>query len=106
MRKFNIDEATIAKFGKDFTTIISKDTKRGAEIWNRSQWVDGYELYDIYNKASLEKQEAWEYCKDLCSKYNGTNLHIVSHNVFAFAAAFEIGDKLAYITSATNYLIV
>ena len=52
------------------------------------------------------KEKAWEYCKDICSKYNGTNLHIVSHNVFAFAAAFEIGDKLAYITSATNYLIV
>ena len=106
MKKFNIDDSIIAEFGKDFTTIISKETKRGAEIWNRSKWVDGYNLHDVYNKPSSEKQHAWYYCKDLCSKYNGTNLHIVSHNVFAFAAAFEIGDKLAYITSATNYLIV
>ena len=106
MKKFDIDDSIIAKFGDDFTTIISKETKRGSEIWNHSKWVDGYELYDVYNKPSREKQEAWEYCKDLCKKYNGTNLHIVGHNVFAFAAAFNIGDKVAYITQATNYLIV
>ena len=106
MKKYIIDEATVAQFGKDFTTIISKETKRGAEIWNHSKWVDGYELHDVYNKPSAEKLHAWYYCKDLCNKYNGTNLHIVSHNVFAFAASFNIGDKVAYITSATNYLIV
>ena len=106
MKRYTIDEATVEKFGKDFTTIISKETKRGAEIWNHSKWVDGYNLHEVYKNASKEKHFAWYYCKDLCRKYNGTNLHIVSHNVWAFAAAFEIGDKLAYITSATNYLIV
>ena len=106
MKKFNIDEATIAKFGKDFTTIISKDSKRGEQLKENAKRFDGYTLYEVYDRPSYMKEKAWDYCKNLCKKYHGTNLHIVGHNTCTFSAAFNIGDKVAYITHANNYLIV
>ena len=106
MKKFNIDEATKAKFGEDFYTIISKDSKKGEQLkWNANRF-DGYSLYEVYDRPSYRKEKAWGYCKDLCRKYNGTNLHIVGHNSSFFSVSFDIGDKVAYITHANNYLIV
>ena len=106
MRKFNIDEATIAKFGKDFTTIISKESKKGEQLKANANRVDGYTLYNVYDRPSYMKVKAWEYCKNLCRKYHGTNLHIIGHNSCFFSVSFNIGDKVAYITHANNYLIV
>ena len=106
MKKFNIDEATKAKFGDDFNIIISKESKKGEQLKEIATCFDGYELDDVYNRPSCYKVEAWEYCKNLCRKYKGTNLHIVSHNIRIFSVSFNIGDKVAYITATNNYLIV
>ena len=105
MKKFNIDETTKATYSDDFGTIISKDSKKGEQLIENAKRVDGYELYNVYNKASYRKEKAWKYCKELCRKYNGTNLHIVGHNTCTFSVSFNIGDKVAYITNANNYLI-
>ena len=96
----------MAKFGDDFTTIISKDSKKGEQLKANANRFDGYTLYEVYDKPSYRKEKAWEYCKYLCKKYNGTNLHIVGHNCNFFTVSFNIGDKVAYITAANNYLIV
>ena len=106
MKKFNIDETTKATYSEDFGTIISKDSKKGEQLIEKAKLVDGYELYNVYNKASYRKEKAWSYCKELCKKYNGTNLHIVGHNTCTFSVSFNIGNKVAYITNANNYLIV
>ena len=104
MRKFNIEEATIAKFGEDFT-IISKESKKGKQLkWNATRF-DGSTLYNVYDRPSYRKEKAWVYCKNLCRKYHGTNLHVVGHNCNFFSVSFNIGDKVAYITRDNNYLI-
>lgn len=105
MRKFNIEEATKATYSKDFGTIISKDSKKGEQLKANANHFDGYTLYEVYDKPSYRKEQAWEYCRNLCKKYNGTNLHIVGHNTCTFSVSFNIGDKVAYITNANNYLI-
>ena len=105
MKKFNIDEATMAKFGDDFT-IISKESKKGEQLNGNANRFDGYTLYNVYDRPSYRKEKAWVYCKNLCRKYHGTNLHVVGHNTCTFSVSFEIGDKVAYITAANNYLIV
>ena len=105
MKQFKIDEATKAKFGEDFT-LISKESKKGEQLMENAKRVDGYTLYDVYDRPSYMKEKAWEYCKNLCRKYNGTNLHIVGHNTCTFTVSFKIGDKVADITRDNNYLIV
>ena len=104
MKKFNIEEATKAKFGEDFT-IISKESKKGEQLKERATCFDGYTLYDVYDRPSYRKEKAWDYCRELCRKYHGTNLHIVGHNTCTFSVSFDIGDNVAYITAANNYLI-
>ena len=106
MKKFNINEATKAKFGEDFNTIISKESKKGEQLKANANRVDGYTLYNVYERPSYMKEKAWVYCKNLCRKYHGTNLHIVGHNSCTFTVSFDIGDKVAYITRDNNYLIV
>ena len=106
MKKFNIDEATKAKFGEDFNTIISKESKKGEQLKANANRFDGYSLYNVYQRPSHIKEKAWVYCKNLCKKYHGTNLHIVGHNTCLFTVSFNIGDKVAYITRDNNYLIV
>ena len=65
---------------------------------DRSEYmISAYERYKdsskdslskAYAKASKKKQDAWDYCKSLCSKYNGEGLRIVSNNVYKFSAGF------------------
>lgn len=51
-----------------------------------------YSIYDAYDKPSRKKVVAWDYCKKLCEKYNGSNLKVVSFNTFIFAAGFIFTD--------------
>lgn len=75
--------------------------KANINYWRQS---DMHELYHAYNSASTAKWRAWDYCKELCNKYNGHNLKIISKNSFVFTAGFEFIDpengnlKFMYIT--------
>lgn len=52
-----------------------------------------HSLYDAYNKVSDAKLKAWAYCRELCAKYDGFNLKVVSFNTFVFTAGFEFVNK-------------
>lgn len=51
------------------------------------------QLSDVYGRHSTAKDEAFEYCKNLCRKLNGTRLRIVTHNLNVFTAGFQYADK-------------
>ena len=60
-------------------------------------------LRDAYAKPSTRKEAAWEYCKELCAKYEGWGLRVISKNCFMFTAGFLFlstsgKEKFMYIT--------
>lgn len=58
--------------------------------WRRSTY---YELWDAYGRCSSRKKAAWDYCKNLCAKLDGTGLKVISRNSHIFTAGFEYTDK-------------
>ena len=81
-------------------------TKRNAGIvasYNRSNYT---ELSQCYGRYSTKKQNAWEYCKALCKKYNGNGLKILSYNGYQFTAGFEFEENgkqyLMYISKSED----
>lgn len=45
-------------------------------------------LEQCYDSYSVEKARAFNYCKELQSKYNGVHGRVISFNTFCFAYAF------------------
>ena len=72
--------------------------------WKRSN-MDS--IYKAYCKPSYAKVRAWDYCKNLCSKFGGKNLKVVNHGCQLFSAGFEFEDEngipsFMFITKSTN----
>lgn len=72
-------------------------------------YCKGYTLADVYGRYSMAKEKAFEYCRDLCKKYNGWGLCISSHNAQFFTVMFnfehpETGELMvAKITRDYNH---
>lgn len=62
------------------------------------------DIWYAYEKPSVDKCRAWQYCKELRDKYHGYDLLIASKNTFFFTAVFKFADpktgelSYAYIT--------
>lgn len=69
----------------------------------------GSTLFDVYGTYSSAKARAYEYCRELCSKYDGENFYISSSNAFCFTIAFRFnkpdsGELMqAFITNRHNW---
>lgn len=79
---------------------MNKTEKANYENFLRS---DMETLWDAYAKPSTRKEAAWEYCKNLCAKYEGYGLRVISKNTFMFTAGFLFlstsgKEKFMYIT--------
>lgn len=57
--------------------------------WRDSRYTD---LRSAYGRYSKDKQDAWEYCEDLCRKKDGSGLRIISRNSWKFTAGFTYTD--------------
>lgn len=67
-------------------------------------------IYKAYDKPSINKVKAWEYCKKLCGDYNGKNLRVLANTCFIFTAGFvgeiedattgEVKNIFVYITKS------
>jgi hypothetical protein len=69
---------------------------------------ENYDIFQAYKSPSRKKQEAWEYCKDLCEERNGRNLKIIGKNCFSFSAGFFYTDengkeRFTHITKSNDY---
>lgn len=81
-------------------------TNQLREAFRAYRFSDYYSLNDKYNNASVAKYRAWAYCNELCDKYNGSNLKVISGNTFTFSAGFTFDDNgqkiFCYITPSAN----
>lgn len=92
---------------------LNKNTKKAQGfIRSYSYYFNKASSNDIkafYKNPSNNKIKAWYYCKDLCNKYNGSNLCITGGNCSYFSAGFTFNNDgkkyLCYRTYATNYCI-
>jgi len=72
---------------------------------------DMNDLWKAYGNASNKKYRAWDYCKELCYKFNGHGLKVINKNTFIFTAGFEFEDektgvcKFMYITPSYDTAI-
>jgi hypothetical protein len=85
-------------------TARQRTAKANITAYNNST---AYGLYDVYDSFSQAKSQAWDYCKELCNKYNGYALKVVSFNTFMFTAGFEFVDEntgvVMYMHITPNY---
>lgn len=71
--------------------------------YNNRRWTFS-DIWDAYGKPSAAKVRAWDYCKNLCSEKNGTDLIITGRNSMKFSAVFKFKEEgtgrdcFAYIT--------
>lgn len=79
---------------------MTKHTVR--EYWERYVFSIGCrgtkQLYDVYNKCSDAKQEAWNQIAKECADRNGFRLSVITYNVQYFTAGYmyKDGDKLMF----------
>ena len=64
-------------------------------------------ITQYYKHPSQAKQSAWEYCKELCNKYNGKYLTVISGNSQLFTAGFMFTknnkDYFCYISKSYDW---
>lgn len=71
---------------------------------------EGVVLSDVYGSYSVAKERAYNYCSELCDRFNGWGFQIVSHNTMTFSVQFKFENPLngrimlAYITRDYNHL--
>ena len=75
---------------------MNKKMKRYLELHKNSTDT---ELYHVYNNFSTAKQNAFNYCKELCYQYKGKDLKILSNNSFVFTAGFIFTDQKTGVLS-------
>lgn len=68
---------------------IRERERRARSNYKWYQQSDMRSLADAYGRYSQAKANAWRYCEDLCERYNGTNLKVISNNCHKFTAGFE-----------------
>ena len=70
--------------------------------YNRFRFYEGRTLWDCYNNPSRAKENAWEYCNNLCNAMGGNDLTVVGYNSTLFSAGFTCKhnnrDIFVYIT--------
>lgn len=80
--------------------------RRAYHLYKQS---DMYSLYDAYGRFSHAKRDAWRYCEDLCRKYDGHGLKVITVNTSQFTAGFEFEEdgkgKFMYITKASDTVV-
>lgn len=69
---------------------------------------EGTHLYQVYDRWSQAKQEAWEKCYDEYSNTEGANgFSICSHNTYQFTCSWFISDgSMRLETRDNSYLII
>ncbi len=74
----------------------TKDLRFAYNRWKNSTYDS---LWTAYENPSDNKVKAWEYCKELCSKYNGKNLKVIGRGTYAFNAGFigTVGGKETFV---------
>ena len=81
------------------------NTKTLKSAYARYQQSSNYTLRDCYENYSYAKERAFNYCKELCEKFNGNDLKIISYNTFGFSCGFVglIENKKVFVYITKDY---
>ena len=62
-------------------------------------------LSDCYNNYSYAKARAYNYCKDLQTKYNGYDFKIIGYNCMSFSVGFycDFDGKTNFVYITKSY---
>lgn len=82
-----------------------RNTKTLRVAYSSYQQSNYYTLRDCYASYSYAKERAFNYCKELCDKYNGNGLKIISYNIFGFSCGFIgiIDNKKVFVYITKDY---
>lgn len=83
----------------------------GQQLQEKWEWMSGTDIYDLYERPSSAKRQAWQRCQKMCSVLHGRRLRCGNANCYQFSAAFWLTSKegsniLVYITKDSQYLVV
>lgn len=93
--------------------VIKGSSAKGKDLIARSKCNQGTSIYDVYEKPSREKIEAFERCLELyASQEKPSDFHITGHNRMSFSCCFtmyfSLWDRptLVYITKDHTYAVM
>ena len=85
---------------------IKKETKKGIQWIIKAKSNEGEYLWQVYDSFSNEKAKAYEECRKMCARENGTNFRIISHCQNFFTVAWNTEKALRIETYANSYEII
>ena len=85
--------------------IIKADTAKGRKLLESAKVNKGESLHEVYGRYSQAKENAYNYCKELCYKENGSNFHICSSNTSQFSVVWEVADGIRIETAKNSYFV-
>lgn len=87
--------------------IVKESTALGKKLIVSGSRNEGTQLYQIYDKWSQAKQNAFDWCYDqyLASEEHNS-FSIISHNNYGFSVSWLCKDGLRIETPKNSYLVV
>lgn len=84
---------------------ISKNSKKGRGFLLRYEKASAICVAEVYKNPSLNKRMADFKCYSLFQAEDGRRYRIISHNTFAFTAAWTVPQGLRVETYGASYII-
>lgn len=87
--------------------IVKESTALGKKLIASGSRYEGTELYQIYDKWSQAKQNAFDWCyEQYLASEDSNSFSIISHNSYGFSVSWLCKDGLRIETPKNSYLVV
>lgn len=87
--------------------IVKESTALGKKLIASGSRYEGTELYQIYDKWSQAKQNAFDWCyEQYLASEDHNSFSIISHNSYGFSVSWLCKDGLRIETPKNSYLVV
>lgn len=84
---------------------INANTRKGMALMDAYNRSNIYDIYDAYERPSVEKVRADSDCRKLCNREGGFGYMIISYNTFAFSVAWRTPEGLRVETAQNSYIV-
>lgn len=87
--------------------VLSEYSKAGKRVIDMGSRWDGFDLHQVYDHWSDEKQAAYDNAWEMyCNSRHGDSFGICSHTCQSFTVSWLHDDGLTVLTSKTEYLVI
>lgn len=96
------------KFKEKKNELITNRVDLGEIVYTSEKINDNHienSLYDVYERPSVYKENAWDEIESDCKTVHGYGLHVTSHNVHLFSTCFYVrlgGTLYAIVDTPTK----